>query len=211
MYGTRRTYTLKPMMVKANDDCRQEVMAMQLIKRLQQLFRKTTHKLYLRPYEILITSSQSAMIEFMPDTISINALKKKMIALKEPGLANLRNFYVWYFGSKFEEAQTNFIRSLAAYSIFSYLFAIRDRHNGNIMIDRKGHLIHIDFGFMLQSSPGNMNFEAAPFKLTQEYVDLMDGVDSDLFEYFKSLITAGLLEVRKNMDDIIRFITIMMK
>ena len=39
----------------------------------------------------------------------------------------------------------------------------------------------------------------------------MDGVDSDLFEYFKSLITAGLLEVRKNMDDIIRFITIMMK
>ena len=79
------------------------------------------------------------------------------------------------------------------------------------MIDRKGHLIHIDFGFMLQSSPGNVGFEAAPFKLTQEYVDLMDGVDSDLFEYFKSLITAGLLEVRKNMDDIIRFITIMMK
>ena len=57
VFGTRRTYTLKPMMVKANDDCRQEVMAMQLIKRLQQLFRKTTHKLYLRPYEILITSS----------------------------------------------------------------------------------------------------------------------------------------------------------
>ena len=56
-----------------------------------------------------------------------------------------------------------------------------------------------------------MNFEGAPFKLTQEYVDLMDGMDSDLFEYFKSLLTAGLLEVRKNMDDLIRFITIMMK
>ena len=39
----------------------------------------------------------------------------------------------------------------------------------------------------------------------------MDGIDSDLFEYFKSLLTAGLLEVRKNMDDLIRFITIMMK
>ena len=56
-----------------------------------------------------------------------------------------------------------------------------------------------------------MGFEGAPFKLTQEYIDLMDGVDSDLFEYFKSLLTAGLLEVRKNMDDLIRFITIMMK
>jgi len=56
-----------------------------------------------------------------------------------------------------------------------------------------------------------MGFEAAPFKLTAEYVELMEGVDSDLFEYFKSLITAGLLEVRKNMDDLVRFITIMMK
>ena len=56
-----------------------------------------------------------------------------------------------------------------------------------------------------------MGFEGAPFKLTAEYIDLMDGVDSDLFEYFKSLITAGLLEVWKNMDDISRFITIMMK
>ena len=34
-YSNKRTYTLKPMIVKANDDCRQEVMAMQLIKRLQ--------------------------------------------------------------------------------------------------------------------------------------------------------------------------------
>lgn len=123
----------------------------------------------------------------------------------------MRNFYLWYFGSKFEEAQTNFIQSLAGYSIFTYLFAIKDRHNGNIMIDRKGHLIHIDFGFMLQNSPGNMGFEGAPFKLTAEYIDLMDGVDSALFEYFKSLITAGLLEIRKNMGDLIRFITIMMK
>lgn len=209
--GWRKTYALKPFMVKANDDCRQEVMALQLIKRLQQLFRKSNHKLYLRPYEILITSSSSAMIEFMPDTISINALKKKMLQMKEPQLCNLRNFYKWYFGSKFEEAQTNFIRSLAGYSLFTYLFAIRDRHNGNIMIDRKGHIIHIDFGFMLQSSPGNMNFEGSPFKLTQEYVELMDGVDSDLFEYFKSLMTAGLLQIRKHQDELVRFITIMMK
>ena len=55
-----------------------------------------------------------------------------------------------------------------------------------------------------------MNFEGAPFKLTAEYVDLMEGTDSDLFEYFRSLITAGLIEVRKHLDELIRFITIMM-
>lgn len=39
----------------------------------------------------------------------------------------------------------------------------------------------------------------------------MNGSESDLFEFFKSLITAGLIEVRKNLDDLMRFITIMMK
>ena len=79
------------------------------------------------------------------------------------------------------------------------------------MIDRKGHLIHIDFGFMLQNSPGGMNFEGAPFKLTQEYIELMNGTESDLFEFFMSLLTAGLIEIRRNLEDLTRFITIMMK
>ena len=35
IFGKKKTFALKPMMVKANDDCRQEVMALQLIKRLQ--------------------------------------------------------------------------------------------------------------------------------------------------------------------------------
>jgi phosphatidylinositol kinase/protein kinase (PI-3 family) len=43
----------------------------------------------------------------------------------------------------------------------------------------------IDFGFMLSNSPGNMYFESAPFKLTQEFVDVMGGAESRLFQYFK--------------------------
>ena len=84
VYKDKKSLRLLPMMVKANDDCRQEVMAMQLIKRMQQICKKSNKSLRFRPYEILITSSSSAMIEFMPDTISINALKKKLIAMKEP-------------------------------------------------------------------------------------------------------------------------------
>ena len=32
---------------------------------------------------------------------------------------------------------------MAAYSIVVYLLTLRDRHNGNVMVDEEGHIVHI--------------------------------------------------------------------
>lgn len=79
----------------------------------------------------------------------------------------MSTFFEKYFNENYEEAKKNFVESLAGYSLFNYVFNVKDRHNGNILLDRKGHLVHIDFGFMFQNSPGGINFEGAPFKFTQ--------------------------------------------
>jgi phosphatidylinositol 4-kinase len=150
-----------PCIVKGGDDLRQELVAMQLIRRFQDIFSEASLSLTLRPYEIIVTSNNSGIIEFIPDSISIDALKKTY-----PN-KTLRVIYEEIFGEHFEEAQKSFIESLAAYSILTYLLNIKDRHNGNILIDAHGRIIHIDFGFILSISPGGLNFESYPFKLTR--------------------------------------------
>ena len=80
---------------------------------------------------------------------------------------------VYYFSTKSFGIQVwhknMFIYS---YCIVSYLVQVKDRHNGNILLDNEGHLIHIDYGFILSASPKNLGFENSPFKLTPEFVDV---------------------------------------
>jgi phosphatidylinositol 4-kinase len=77
---------------------------------------------------------------------------------------------------------------------------LKDRHNSNILIDEQGHLIHIDFGYILGESPGfNINFENAPFKLTQEYVDVMGGLNSPAFQLFEDLFCKGFFAIKKHL------------
>ena len=81
-----------------------------------------------------------------------------------------------------------------------------------INLDNYGHIIHIDFGFMLITSPGgNMGFEQAPFKFTLEYGELIGGRNSDLWGYFKNLMVRGFIEIRKHINPIVNLIKILME
>lgn len=81
------------------------------------------------------------------------------------------------------------------------------------MLNSTGHIIHIDFGFILTTGPGKwgMVFENAPFKMTKEYVDLMEGLHSPFFDYFKALMLQGFRAVRSWHAEIYDLIDIMRK
>ena len=72
-------------------------------------------------------------------------------------------------------------------------------------------MIHIDFGFFLQNSPGGVGFEAAPFKFTTEYLSVLGGVRSYPFKYFKKLMSRGLSLIRKHQEELYTLVTIMSK
>jgi phosphatidylinositol kinase/protein kinase (PI-3 family) len=62
---------------------------------------------------------------------------------------------------------------------------------------------------MLSATPKNLGFESSPFKITQEFVDVMDGLQSDMYKYYKILILRGLFAARKHMDKLMPIVEIM--
>ena len=60
---------------------------------------------------------------------------------------DLMGFFTAKYGHQesvaFQKARLNFIQSMAAYSVACYILQIKDRHNGNIMIDGEGHIVHV--------------------------------------------------------------------
>ncbi|XP_056159127.1 phosphatidylinositol 4-kinase beta 1-like isoform X3 [Syzygium oleosum] len=204
-FGKLPGWDLRSIIVKSGDDCRQEHLAVQLISHFYDIFQEAGLPLWLRPYEVLVTSSYTALIETIPDTASLHSIKSRY-----PNIASLRDFFVAKYqenSPSFKLAQRNFVESMAGYSLVCYLLQVKDRHNGNLLLDEEGHIIHIDFGFMLSNSPGGVNFESAPFKLTRELLEVMDsdaeGIPSEFFDYFKVLCIQGFLTCRKHAERII--------
>ena len=70
-------------------------------------------------------------------------------------------------------------------------------------------MTHIDFGFMLMNSPGSVGFELAPFKMPQEYIDVLGGMFSEKFADFRDLVKLGFLALRKRADSISHLVEIM--
>lgn len=203
-FGKYESWKLRGFIVKGLDDLRQEYLAMQFISKIKEIWDNAHLSLYLRPYEIKIVSNCMGLIEFIPDTLSLHTIKKN-----SHSYSDLKHFFLDSWPNTFEEAQRNFVQSMAGYSLVCYLLSIKDRHNANILLDTSGHIIHIDFGFFFTISPGNIGFESAPFKLTSDMVGAMGGYDSEMFRYFKILLLQGFLEVRKHADQLCLLVEMM--
>ena len=207
-YGYLSSYKVCKVLIKSGEDLRQEQFASQLINEFAQIFKIEEVDCYLYPYEIISTGNNAGIIEVCPNTISLDELKHKTSF--DPN-NTLKTFYENYFGKgtkKYKKAVRNLVRSLAGYSLVCYFLQIKDRHNGNILINNEGYLIQIDFGFFLSNAPGG-EFEKAPFKLTDEVIEVIGGINSKYFQIFRKLMWKGMLAISKHYEKIMILVEMM--
>ena len=198
---------------KSGDDCRQDQFVVQLLCRFSVLFMQCRIDCYVRPYKVLALSHSTGIIECIPNTTSRSDIGK----LTEGGLMS-------YFIKKFSgdgplyQARLCFAKSMAAYSAISYILSIKDRHNGNLLLDDQGHIIHIDFGYIFEISPGgSINFETSPFKLTVDMLQVLGDpayaksyTNSDIYQTYLKTTIQCFMAISDNASELIRHVESLM-
>ena len=210
LFGKFKSHRLFRCIFKTHEDLRQEQFATQLINEFNQIFKIEKVNCWLNTYEIISTGNDAGLVEMVNNSLSLDQLKQKLNNIP------LRDFYLHKWGrgvatsNEYKRAMNNFVSSLAGYSLVCYFLQIKDRHNGNILIDNEGHLTHIDFGFLLSNAPGKgLKFENAPFKLSADMVDCLGGVKGHYFDEFRKLLKKGFLAINKHRQKIIILVEMM--
>jgi phosphatidylinositol 4-kinase len=198
------------LILKVGDDCRQDVLALQVLALLKARFDAAALPLPLRPYGVVPTGHERGLIEVVPRAKS----RAQLGELADGGLAEVFQAEFGLPGSaRHEAARAAFVESCAAYAVATYVLQAKDRHNGNIMLDAAGRLVHIDFGYILGISPGgNLGFEAAAFKLSFEMAQVLDpggGRASPSFRRFRELCARGFLAARGAAEEVVAVAALM--
>ncbi|KAF1360229.1 hypothetical protein EJ07DRAFT_155213 [Lizonia empirigonia] len=206
---TSNTYeTWLSAIFKVGDDCRQDVLALQMIAAFRGIFNTVGLDVWVFPYRVTATAPGCGVIDVLPNSISRDMLGREAVN-------RLDDYFVSRYGNedsiRFQEARSNFVKSMAAYSVISFLLQFKDRHNGNIMIDDWGHIIHIDFGFCFDIAPGGIKFERAPFKLTAEMIAVMGGsTTAQPYRWFEELTIKAFLASRQHCDHLCHIVELML-
>ncbi|KAK2593385.1 Phosphatidylinositol 4-kinase stt4 [Conoideocrella luteorostrata] len=193
---------------KVGDDCRQDVLALQMISAFRGIFHSVGLDVYVFPYRVTATAPGCGVIDVLPNSISRDMVGREAVN-------GLYDYFISKYGNedslRFQRARNNFVKSMAAYSVISFLLQFKDRHNGNIMIDDAGHILHIDFGFCFDIAPGGIKFERAPFKLTSEMMAVMGGsTEHQSFKWFEELCIKSFLASRQYCEKLSQIVLLMM-
>jgi phosphatidylinositol-4,5-bisphosphate 3-kinase len=165
---------------KNGDDLRQDILTIQVMNMMRDLWAQNQLFVNLNTYQVLMTGVSAAgsltgLIEVVEHALPTSQIQithgsgGAMAALKDDPLLKFIKYH-----NKGEAAMrkaiSNFTSSCAAYCCATYVLGIGDRHNSNIMVAENGLLFHIDYGHILGNFKTKFGIqrEKTPFVFTTQ-------------------------------------------
>uniref|UniRef100_A0A672I5I1 Phosphatidylinositol-4,5-bisphosphate 3-kinase, catalytic subunit delta n=1 Tax=Salarias fasciatus TaxID=181472 RepID=A0A672I5I1_SALFA len=179
---------------KNGDDLRQDMLTLQMIQLMENLWKKEGLDLRMIPYGCLSTGNKMGLIEVVKNSDTIANIQRNNSNSAATAAFNKDALLNWLKSKnpedKLDQAIEEFTLSCAGYCVATYVLGIGDRHNDNIMIRETGQLFHIDFGHFLGNFKRKLgiNRERVPFILTYDFVHVIQQGrtnNSEKFERFR--------------------------
>lgn len=173
----------KKMIIKQDADLRKESIISKLMSMLQYRLCQQVGKNVLKPfeeipmYQILMLTKEIGIVEFVEKSITLRKINNMGMTIQNYILQENPNEIV-------SKIKNRFAQSLAISSCLSYILGLGDRHLDNIMINTKGQIFHIDYGYLMDN-PMSSILTAPNIKITHVMIDFLGGESSDYYEEFK--------------------------
>ena len=216
------------MIFKSGDDLRQDILTLQLLRYMDSRWLSQQIDLRLKPYAVVATGVNEhgdgvGLIDVVRNSettsgIQLNpqygggtagAFKLDPIDLfirhHNRGVVTVADAAGdWVQRPAYDVAVENFVQSCAGYCVATFVLGIGDRHNGNIMVTKRGQMFHIDFGHFLGNfkKKFGVNRERAAFVFTPEMAHVMGGEKGPLFKRFVGLSKRAFQVLRGSVNEL---------
>lgn len=166
------------------EDIRKDANAMAMAKLCHKILEENNIQVPFISYEVIPTSPTSGFIEIVRQSKTLHEIFQE---------GTINNYLqIHNPEKKFGEILENYMKSLAFWTIFTYILGVGDRHLENIMLTSEGVLFHIDYGFIL-------GYETKPYvPLIRIDNSILEGIGGNVqYEKFKSVCIDMFLCLRR--------------
>lgn len=213
-------FTNNEIIFKNGDDLRQDMLTLQIIKIMENIWQNQGLDLRMLPYGCLSIGDCVGLIEAVKNSYTIMQIQCKG-GLKGALQFNSNTLHHWIKeknrGEAYDRAIDLFTRSCAGYCVATFILGIGDRHNSNIMVKENGQLFHIDFGHFLDHKKKKFGYkrERVPFVLTQDFLIVIskgaqESTKTKEFQRFQEMCYAAYLAIRSHASLFINLFSLML-
>lgn len=184
-FKTKRNKTVSFLFKKENIQI--DLVIINCIHYTKKLLNQIIPEEHITTYNVIPYKNKFGLIEIVNDCITLSDINKSNISLSNFIFNNNRD-------NSIHQIRTNFLYSLAFYSMICYILGLGDRHLDNIMITNTGLLFHIDFSFILGEDPKK---QIAPeIRITQQMIDVLGGSDSEYYKKFQLVCRKSFMKIK---------------